>query len=332
VKHQVIATLLRAGRTDLANAAAYDVTARAPLLKWTVTIRSKRLKTGPAVLLETQLGPDRGTVTLMQGRNAAPLLYPGDFTSAVEIDSKRAGAAQRDVKKWLKGLGRDTIQVFVEKAGQQSGSFQFVTFRPVEQKEEQDTGGVERYEKELVGQDIWGKEAFVHFYRGSLRVEQYPPGGKTRGVKTGVAVYYDFDMRMNAASVKALLGFAKAVKQKPYQKLVEMLRDMSAQHGGHFEEHQQRGVDAPNRAAEKKLPKSGKNQKDVTIGIDGRAKTVTIEDLTDQNNLPRAFTQGPRAFQLAIKTYADWKNGSMGQIMEVWRSAGVKYHYYMGMD
>jgi hypothetical protein len=329
MKRDIIKTLLQANRRDLAVVVAYEVEARAPLLKWSVALSGSRYSTGPAQLVNA--GKNSGVV-LQQGNKMGRLIYPGDFAK-VNIEEKKAKAAQNDLIAWLKKTAPSgVLPVMIETAGQWAENFQFVAFRPILDAAEDPAALHKAYEKELVGQDIWGKYAMVHFFRPSLRLEEYPPGGKTRGVKVGIATYWDYDAHFTPALFSDLKQFAKAVKTQPYAKLVEMLRKMTKDHGAHFETSQQRGVDAPNPKKMAEMPKGGRNSADVEIDIRGKEREILLQDLRDRNNMPRAFTQGPRAFELALKHYPRWKDMSFYDITRVWNQVGVKYHSYMGMD
>lgn len=186
----------------------------------------------------------------------------------------------------------------------------------------------------LIGKTTWGKEARLHVYTDSLTLEQYPPGGKTRGVMTGVARMSWWRGAVdNNDILNLVIDLAKAVKSQPWTRLTGMLMTGYKRikpNNTHLELEfsKQKAVRAPQPVQQTYTPFTNAKKVAVTFQRDA----VTLADLTDLNNEPRAFTQGPRAFKLALKTLGDWRELSFHEILSFWGQNKIKYHSYMGMD
>lgn len=187
----------------------------------------------------------------------------------------------------------------------------------------------------LVGNTYWGKDAKAHFFNNSVRLEQIPQG-KRRGVTTThMTLYFPNDLRRVEGEVAdKLMEFAKAVKNTPWKRLSGMLiaihnLDKAAGGNSQINVKKQKGVHAPD-PGQAELPKPAVNQHNVWVDMTGDA--VTIRDDTDQNNLPTAFTQGPRAYKMALKIRDQWADKPFREILTIWQKNRIKYHHYMAMD
>lgn len=187
----------------------------------------------------------------------------------------------------------------------------------------------------LVGRTFWGPEARVHFFANSVQMEQIPRG-KRRGITTSKMTLCFFTHRLTTPYPAAdqLRGLAEAVATSPWKRLAGMLiaaHNAIMQADGSCELYvgRQKGVHAPD-PADGNLPEPATNPHNTWIDMTG--DSVSLRDNTDQNNLPSAFTQGPRARQAALKVRAQWEGLRFGEILRVWREAGIRYHQYCAMD
>jgi len=187
----------------------------------------------------------------------------------------------------------------------------------------------------LIGETLWGLDAKAHFFNNSIVLEEIPKG-KRRGITTSkMTLYVPQNLRSISGELHdQIVAFAKAVKTNPWKRLSGMLiviHNADKKAGGRTQLNltRQKGVHAPD-PEQGKLPKPANNRHKVWIDMTG--DSVTVRDDTDQNNLPTAFTQGPRAYQAALKIRSQWQDLPFSQILKVWDKAKIKYHHYMAMD
>lgn len=188
----------------------------------------------------------------------------------------------------------------------------------------------------LVGKTFWGKAAKVHFFNSSIRMEEIPEGAR-RGKQTSVMVLYlnSKDWRSLEGSAPAKIEkFVKAVKTEPFKRLAGMLvqiyNDMKAEGVRvDLDVNKQKAVHAPD-SMQLELPEPAVNPKGVWIDMTGDA--VSLRDTTDRNNDPSAFTQGPKAYRLALKLRAKWERLGFREILQFWIANRIKFHDYLAMD
>lgn len=191
---------------------------------------------------------------------------------------------------------------------------------------------------DIIGKTVFGKEAQVRCFDGLLKAEQYPPGGKTRGVLTGVAElsWWRPALKEDGRVYDEVHTIMEAAKTAPWTKITGMMmaafkRLKPTESTLNLQFKKQKAVRAPTPT-----PKLGTmerwftNKHQVAVSIERDA--VRLKDLTDKNNEPAAFTQGPKAYKKALETIGDWRDLSMHDIMDAWNKSGIKYHYYMAMD
>jgi hypothetical protein len=191
----------------------------------------------------------------------------------------------------------------------------------------------------LVGKDIWGKEGKAHYYADVVRIEQFPPGGKTRGKKTGViSVSHDRDPSREGSTVMGFLhDIAKYIHKKSWADLVKWIKFEVTERrkAGEYisiDESQQKAVDAPNPVVELNSPKDFTNIKKVKVKFDTQGREITLGDLNDKINEPRAVTMGPRAYDKALQTLGDWQGLAYRDILVFWGKNKIKYHDWLAMD
>lgn len=187
----------------------------------------------------------------------------------------------------------------------------------------------------LVGNTFWGKEAKLHFFASNVRLEQIPQGPRRGKQSTVMVLFAPKDLRRLEGKSLALLDrLAKEVPTASFKRLSGMLIQIHnvAKDEGHRTEldiRKQKAVQAPD-PMQQTLPKPAANKHNVYIDMTGDA--VSLQDNNDQNNLPSAFTQGPKAYKLALQTREDWQDLPYRAILNFWKGARIKYHSYMAMD
>lgn len=187
----------------------------------------------------------------------------------------------------------------------------------------------------LVGNTFWGKEAKVHIFNSSVRLEEIPQGSRRGKQATVMVLWAPNDLRnLEGTTLVLLEKLANATAKESFKRLSGMLIQIhnTAKREGQrteLEIKKQKAIHAPD-PMRAQLPKPAVNPKNVYIDMTGDA--VSIRNNNDQNNLPSAFTQGPNAYKLAIKLRSKWEKLGYGEILRFWSANRIKYHSYMAMD
>jgi hypothetical protein len=186
------------------------------------------------------------------------------------------------------------------------------------------------------GDDVWGKNARLHVYMSNLKLEEYPPGGKIRGQKVRVVEFsWGHVNDENILLINKMLDqLVKDIQVAPFENLSALVKMWAEKITGHpeIQVFEQRAIDAPNPVENAKAPPPQQNSRGVHIEFRPTARQVALRDTTDQNNLPAAFTKGPKAYQVALKTFGEWQDLGFTEILRLWRSLGIPFHDYLAMD